>query len=125
MLANAANSATHAINTNQFRLRHGAKSRTTQASTAPAAPRHGRLAGWFIAVAAVVFTVNVADCAVVPLMVTVVGTLHAGGSFAAVGVMAQLRLTAPVNPYHGVTEIVDVFPVVAPGATLKGAPVTI
>ena len=55
---------------------------------------------------------------IVPLMVTVVGTLHVGGSLAAVGVMAQLRLTAPVNPYHGVTEIVDVFPVVAPGVNV-------
>ena len=58
-------------------------------------------------------------------MVTVVGTLHVGGSLADVGVMAQLRLTAPVNPYHGVTEIVDVFPVVAPGVTFIGGPVTI
>jgi hypothetical protein len=74
-------------------------------------------------VAAVVFTISVAVCAVSPLIVTDAGTLHVGGSFAAVGVIAQLRLTTPVNPYHGVTEIVDVFPVVAPGATLSGAPV--
>lgn len=69
-------------------------------------------------------TISVADCAVVPETVTVAGTLHAGGSLAAVGVITQVRLTAPVNPYHGVTETVDVFPDVAPGATLSGAPVS-
>jgi phage baseplate assembly protein gpV len=72
-----------------------------------------------------VFTVSVAFCGFSFVTVTVAGTLHVGGSLAAAGVIAQLRLTAPVNPYHGVTEIVDVFPVAAPGATLIGAPVTI
>ena len=32
--------------------------------------------------------------------------------------MAQVRATVPVNPPAGVTLIVDVFPVVAPGLTL-------
>jgi hypothetical protein len=32
--------------------------------------------------------------------------------------MEQLKLTVPVNPFEGVTEIVTVFPVVAPGSTL-------
>jgi hypothetical protein len=71
-----------------------------------------------------VLTSSVAVCAVVPETVTVAGKLHVGGSLAAVGVIAQLRLTAPVNPYHGVTETVDVFPEIAPGATLRGAPVS-
>jgi hypothetical protein len=72
-----------------------------------------------------VLTISVADCAVVLETVTVAGTLHVGGSLAALGVIAQVRLTGPVKPYHGVTETIDVFPDVAPGATLSGAPVTI
>ena len=71
----------------------------------------------------VVLTVRVVVCAVVPLMVTEVGMLHVAGSLAAVGVIAQLRLITPVNPPEGVKLIVDVFPVVAPGATLTAAPV--
>jgi hypothetical protein len=71
-----------------------------------------------------VLTIRVAVCAVTPVIVTVAGTLHVGGSLAAVGVIVQVRLTAPVNPYHGVTETVDVFPDVAPGATLSGEPVS-
>ena len=121
--AAAAKSTTHAINASQLR-RTGTNSSSTHANIMPPAPRHGIRIGRFIAVAAVVFTVNVAVCAVVPETITEAGTLHVGGSFAAAGVIAQLRLTVPVNPYHGVTEIVDVFPVAAPGATLKGAPVS-
>jgi hypothetical protein len=41
--------------------------------------------------------------------------LHVAGSLAAVGLMEQLKFTVPVNPFEGVTEIVAVFPVVAPG----------
>jgi hypothetical protein len=75
-------------------------------------------------VGAVVYTVNVAVCAVAPLIVTEAGErLHVAGSLAAVGVMAQLRLTMPVNPpVPGVTVIVEVFPVVAPGATETAVP---
>jgi hypothetical protein len=69
--------------------------------------------------------VSVAVWAFSLLMVTDAGTVQVGGSFAAGGVMAQLNATDPVKPYHGVTKIVPVFPVAAPGATLIGAPVTI
>jgi hypothetical protein len=79
--------------------------------------------GWFFALAAVVFTVSVAVCALVPLIVTDCVTVHVAGSLAAAGVMAQLRLTVPANPYHGVTETGDVLPLVAPGARESGAPV--
>lgn len=73
----------------------------------------------------VVFTVRVAVCAVEPLIVADVGMLHVAGSLAAVGVTvtAQLRVTMPVNPFEGASVIVDVFPVVAPGATLTAVPV--
>jgi hypothetical protein len=57
-------------------------------------------------------------------MVTDAGTLHVAGSLAAVGVMAQLRVTVPVKPFAGVTVIVEVLPVVAPGATETAEPVT-
>jgi hypothetical protein len=66
-----------------------------------------------------VFTVSVAVTAVVPLIVTG-PTPHVGRSVAPVGELeiAQLIFTTPVNPPAGVTEIVDVFPVVAPGFTV-------
>ena len=44
--------------------------------------------------------------------------LQVAGSLAAVGVMAQVRLTVPVNPLApGVTVMVEVLPLVAPGLT--------
>ena len=76
-------------------------------------------------VAAVVFTVNVAVCAVVPLIVTEAGMLHVAGSVAALALNAQLKLTVPVNPLVGVTVIVEVFPLVVPGATVTAVPVTV
>jgi hypothetical protein len=76
-------------------------------------------------VAAVVDTVSVDVCAA-PLIATEAGErLHVAGSLAAVGEMAQLRLTVPVKPLTGVTVIVEVFPVVAPGATLTAVPLTV
>ena len=78
---------------------------------------------WRAELAAVVFTVRLAICAAVPLMVTEVGMLHVAGSLAAAGVMAQVRPIVPVNPPVGVKVIVDVFPAVAPGVTLMAGPV--
>jgi hypothetical protein len=68
--------------------------------------------------------------AVAPLIVSELELkLQVGGSMAPVGleVTAQLRLTVavPVNVVGGVTVIVDVFPVVAPGATLTAVPVMV
>ena len=74
-------------------------------------------------VADVVFTVRVIVCAAEPLMVAEAGILHIAGSLAAMGVIEQLRLITPVNPPEGVKLRVDVFPVVAPGATLTAVPV--
>jgi hypothetical protein len=74
-------------------------------------------------VAGVVFTVRVTVCAAELLMVAEAGMLHVAGSLAAVGVIAQLRLITPVNPLEGVKVIVEVFPIVAPGATLTAVPV--
>ena len=74
--------------------------------------------GWFTAavVAAVVVRVSEEVCAVVPLIVTEAGeSAQVAESLAAAGVMAQVRATAPVNPPEGVTLIVEVLPVVAPG----------
>jgi hypothetical protein len=73
--------------------------------------------------AAVVFTVRVAVCTAVPLMVTEAGMSHVAGSLAAAGVMAQVRLIVPVNPPDGVKVIADVFPAVAPGVTVTAGPV--
>lgn len=71
--------------------------------------------------AAVEFTVSVADAAAVPVMLTLAGMLHVGGSLglAMLVVTAQLRLTAAANPPEGVTVMVAVLPVTAPGATVK------
>lgn len=69
-----------------------------------------------------VFTVRVIVWAVEPLIVIDAGRLHVAGSLAALGVMAQLRLTVPVNPFDGVTVTVEVFSVIAPGATETAVP---
>jgi hypothetical protein len=67
--------------------------------------------------------VSVDVCTVLPLIVTDDGArLHVAGSLAAVGLIEQVRLTVPLNPFDGVTEIVTVFAVVAPGAMLIEPP---
>jgi hypothetical protein len=71
----------------------------------------------------VVLIVSVEVCAVFPLIVTEGGAkLHVAGSLAAAGLIEQCRPTDPVNPFDGVTEIVMVFPVVAPGSMLIEPP---
>jgi hypothetical protein len=74
---------------------------------------------------AVLFTVSVEVCAA-PLIATEAGKrLHLAGSLAAVGERSQLRLTVPVKPLTGVTVIMEVFPVVAPGVTVTAVPLTV
>jgi hypothetical protein len=72
-------------------------------------------------VVAVVTTVRTEVTAVVPVTSGVVGfRLQVAGLVAPTGpVTAQVRGTLPVNPLDGVTETVDVFPVVAPAARLR------
>jgi hypothetical protein len=72
----------------------------------------------------VVATVRVSVAAAAPVMVTEFDVkLHVAGLVAPVGpATAQVRLTAPVNPFEGVAEIVDVLPVVAPAVTLMLPP---
>jgi hypothetical protein len=94
---------------------------------ANAMPATGRPKGFparlRVAVADEVLTDRETVCAAALLMVTDAGILHVAGSVAAVGVIAQRRLIAPVNPADGVKVIVEVFPVAAPGTTLSGVPV--
>jgi hypothetical protein len=75
---------------------------------------------------AVVETVSVAEPAVVPLMVTglVVPKLNVGGTtaFAGLVVMAAVSTTLPVNPFAGVSVIVDVSPETAPAVTVTAVP---
>jgi hypothetical protein len=74
-----------------------------------------------VVVEAVVEAVSVAVCAAVLLMVTEVGDmLHVAAFVALVGVLvtAQVSATVPVNEVAGVTVMVDVLPVVAPGASV-------
>ena len=72
-------------------------------------------------VVAVEPTVSVDDTAAVPVILTGVGMLQVMGLTAPDGaaVTAQLTATLPVNPLVGVTEMVEVFPLVAPGAMLR------
>jgi hypothetical protein len=64
-------------------------------------------------------------CAAVLLIVTDAGMLLVAGSLVAAGVMAQLRLTPPANPLEGVKVTVEVFPMVAPVATVTAVPPTV
>jgi hypothetical protein len=78
---------------------------------------------WYapVVVVDVVAAVSVAVSADVPLIVTEVGErLHVVGLDALEGavVIAQLSVTVPVNEFDGVTEMVDVLPVVPPGLTV-------
>ena len=69
----------------------------------------------------VVVAVRVAVCTEVSLIVTEVGErLHVGSltGFETLVVTVQESETEPVNEFDGVTEMVDVLPVVAPAVTL-------
>ena len=93
-------------------------SRMHAKAASPADGQRNFLAGLYAEVAAVVFTVSVVVCADAPEIVTEVGIVHVAGTFASAGVIAQLRLTVPINPPDGVKVTVEVFPVVAPGVTV-------
>jgi hypothetical protein len=71
--------------------------------------------------------VRIAVAAAVPVMFTgvVVLKLKVGRSTAPAGleVIAEVSATLPVKPPLGVKVIVEVFPVVAPGATETDVPV--
>jgi len=110
-----------AIIASQLCRRLGTQKKSTSASAVPPADGQNSRFIWFCElVAAVVFTVSIDVCAVVPLRVTDGGDrLHVTGSLAAVGLIAQLRFTGPANPFTPTTLMVAVFPVVAPGAMLK------
>lgn len=77
---------------------------------------------------AVVETVSVAVCAVVPLSPkAVVPKLREGGVTALTGPpeIAAARLTLPVNPATGVTVMVDVLPELEPAVTVTFVPVIV
>jgi hypothetical protein len=80
-------------------------------------------------VAAVVVIVSVAVPAEVPVILTglVEPKLKVGGYWAPVGleVTAAVSTTLPVKPPAGVTVMVEVFPVVAPGVTVTAVPLTV
>jgi len=110
----------------QLRRRLGIPKKKTSASAVPPADGQKSLFVRFSAfVGAVVVTVSIEVCVAVPLMVTEAGeTLHVAGLLAAAGLIEQLRLIVPLNPFDGATVIVEVFPVVAPGATVIAGPLT-
>ena len=74
-----------------------------------------------LVVAAVEFTVSVLADVTVPVTLTFAGTEHVTGLVAPDGaeVTVQLRFTTPAKPFAGVTEIVEVFPVVLPAEILR------
>jgi hypothetical protein len=91
----------------------------TSASAVPPADGHSSFFNRFSAlVPAVVATVRVSVCAVAPVIVTEVGDKAQVGPLATNGLIEHVRFTVPVNPFAGVTVMVTVFPVVAPGAIL-------
>lgn len=79
--------------------------------------------------AAVVATVSVAVEAFAPFKFSgvVVPKLNVGGSDAPTGleVIAAVSATLPVKPPAGVSVIVEVFPVVAPGDSVTAEPVIV
>jgi hypothetical protein len=102
----------------QLRRRRGSPI-SRRASAVPAEGHSSFFNRFSALVAAVVKTVNVVVCAPVPVIVTELGErLHVAGSLAATGLIEQVRLTVPVNPFAGVTVMVAVLPVVAPGTIL-------
>jgi len=105
----------------QFRRRAGIPKKKTIARAAPPADGQNDFTGLFSAVVgAVVVMVKVEVCAEAPLIVTDAGLrVQVAGSVAPLGPETeQVNATAPVNPPVGVTVIVDVFPLVAPGLKL-------
>lgn len=106
----------------QRRRRAGMPHSRTHASAVPPIAGQNSFGGSFRATAAVEFTVSVTACAVAPLIEIEAGKLHVAGWFAAVGEMAQLSPTVPVNPLEGVTVTADVFPVAAPAEIVIAAP---
>jgi hypothetical protein len=121
------------ITARPLRRRGGTQKNRMQANVAPpAAYRHGgaeRRGSIAALLAAVVKIVRVAVAAAEPLIVTgdVDPKLKVGMSDAPDGleVMAAVNVTAPVKPPAGVTVIVDVFPVAAPGERLIALPVMV
>jgi hypothetical protein len=111
----------------QLRRRAGMPKRNTRARAAPPADGQNSLFDGLIEeVVPVVVAVNVVVIAVVPLRVIEAGCmLHVAGSLAATGAMAQVRLIVPLNQPAGVTVIVEVFPVVAPEATVIIVPLIV
>lgn len=101
------------------------RSRMHARAAPPADGQKNFLAGLRADVAAVVFTVRITVFAVEPLIVAEAGMVHVAGSLTAAGVMVQLNVIDPVNPFDGVKVIVDVFPVIAPGETVTGVPLTV
>jgi hypothetical protein len=79
-------------------------------------------------VGAEVVMVKVAVPLLAPEIVTgvVEPKLNVGGSTAPVGLVASAAVSAigPVNPPDGVSVMVEVFPVAAPGATETAVPAT-
>lgn len=114
---NEENSKTPSIAHN-LRLLRGTQAISNSASDVPPADGHSILFRSFLALpAAVVFTISVEVCTVLPLRVNEDGLrLRVGRSLVVVGLMEQLRLTKPEYPFVPETLIVDVFPFVVPGS---------
>src|SRR5665213_3325758 len=92
------------IMASQLRRRLGTKKKST-ARTAPPVEGQNSLSGSLSAVAAVVLTVRVEVRAPLVMLTDVGLSEQVAGALAAVGAMAQLRLTVPVNPPDGVTAV--------------------
>jgi hypothetical protein len=117
-----ANSTTSPSIASQLHRPRGTRISNTSPSTVAPADGHSSFFIWLCALdAAVVITVSVEVCAVIPLRVTTAGLiLQVAGSLAA-GLIEQLRFTVPEYPLIPITLIVELLPVVAPRSTVIAA----
>jgi hypothetical protein len=113
----------------QLRRRAGiVKSRRPATAIPPPTARNlssGRLSAALVA--AVVLTVRVEVTAVADVTLIGLVIVQVGASVAPLGLVVteQLRVTLPVNPPAGVTEMVDVLLVVAPGVAMVIGPLLV
>ncbi len=93
---------------------------SASASVVPAEGQNSLFSLYSLTVDVVVEIVSVDVCVPAPLIVSDAGErLHVGGSWAATGLIEQLRLTVPINPFEAVKVMGTVLPVVAPGSILR------
>jgi hypothetical protein len=102
----------------QLRRRLGVRKNSRHAAaTPPVDGQNSFSTSFFAEVAAVVLIVSVEVTAPLVISTEAGDKLQVARAVEAFDVNVQASATVPVNPLEGVTVMVDVFPVVAPGLT--------